>query len=487
MINQSDSEFMPESDMTTDIDTDTDTNTDSTTSNISKPVISLLDTLTEDEIAEMTTQVYAELDEYITTNMLTFQSPTFYEKLKYSTIDTLFYIWATTDICEDCDEDYDEVKEFIEQTISVYLEICGVPTRSISYDNNEYIQINNPYTESSKNVDILKEKIGALQELNKKQPKQKTKEWHDFRNGLITASNLWKVFGSAAQQNSLIYEKCKQYDGNGGKLRSDSITDSFSDCCNTDSPLHWGVKYEPVTVMIYEEMFQTKVGEFGCFPHPQYSFIGASPDGINIDPTNSKFGRMLEIKNIKNREITQIPKEEYWVQTQIQMETCDLDECDFIETRFIEYETEPDFYKDMDREYKGVILYFIERNPTSPNSNNPNYIYMPLDIGRDKEAIDDWIISEKKKCKIDGLALFSVLYWYLDEFSCILIPRNKPWFNVALPKIEEIWQTIEKERKEGYEHRNTKKHKTQVTNDVSGYMIHNLNLTNSICLVKLDN
>ena len=97
-----------------------------------------------------------------------------------------------------------------------------------------------------------------------------------------------------------------------------------------------GVKYEPVTILIYEDMYKTKVEEFGCIQHPEYNFIGASPDGINIDETNNKFGKMLEIKNIVNREITGIPKTEYWIQTQIQMETCDLNECDFLETRFSE-------------------------------------------------------------------------------------------------------------------------------------------------------
>lgn len=460
MEQQSDSEFFPESDRTTDSETD------------SIPDESLLDKLSEDEIAELSSDVYNELEEYLTANMISFQSPSFYSNMKQSTTQNIFQACLVTKLCEDCTEDYEEISEFIEQTMAVYWEICGIPMRSVSYD---------PTTE--KDIDDIAEKIELLQIVNENQPKQKTKEWHDLRNGLITASNLWKVFGSESQRNSLIYEKCKQYDGNGGKLRSDSITDSFQDSCNTESPLHWGVKYEPVTILVYEEMFQTKVGEFGCIAHPKYSFIGASPDGINIDPICQKFGRMLEIKNIKNREITQIPKEEYWVQTQIQMETCDLDECDFIETRFLEYETEADFYKDIDREYKGVILYFIDRNPT--NSNKPNYIYMPLDIGRDKESIDAWIGTEKQKNRSVGLALFSVLYWYLDEFSCILIQRNKVWFNAALPKIQETWRIIEKERKEGYEHRNTKKHKTQVTNDASGYTIRNLNLTNSICLIKL--
>ena len=49
---------------------------------------------------------------------------------------------------------------------------------------------------------------------------------------------------------------------------------------------------------------------------------------------------MLEIKNIVNREITGIPKNEYWIQTQIQMETCDLSFCDFVETRIKEFSNE---------------------------------------------------------------------------------------------------------------------------------------------------
>ena len=94
--------------------------------------------------------------------------------------------------------------------------------------------------------------------------------------------------------------------------------------------------------MIYEDLFHTSVGEFGCIRHQKYDFIGASPDGINIDPNSSRYGRMLEIKNIYNRDITGIPKEEYWVQTQMQMEVCDLDYRDCMETRIKEYSSETD-------------------------------------------------------------------------------------------------------------------------------------------------
>ena len=88
---------------------------------------------------------------------------------------------------------------------------------------------------------------------------------------MITASSLWKVFGTESQVNSLIYEKCRPVE---------EVNFEFA---ITSGPLYWGVKYEPVTIMIYEDMFRTQIGEFGCLPHPKHSFIGASPDGINID------------------------------------------------------------------------------------------------------------------------------------------------------------------------------------------------------------
>ena len=35
--------------------------------------------------------------------------------------------------------------------------------------------------------------------------------------------------------------------------------------------------------------------------------------------------------------------------------------------------------------------------------------------------------------------------------------RNRKWFSAAVPKIEDAWATIEKERISGYEHRASKK------------------------------
>jgi hypothetical protein len=114
---------------------------------------------------------------------------------------------------------------------------------------------------------------------------------------------------------------------------------------------------------------------------------------------------------------------------------------------------------------------------------------VPLHLDRTEQS--DWIQKTRDTCKVNGLVLFRTLYWYLDEYSCVLVPRNRFWFEAALPKIKSVWDTIVKERTEGYEHRAPKKKalkNTIVTADTSGntYQIENLNFNKSICLVKLD-
>ena len=53
----------------------------------------------------------------------------------------------------------------------------------------------------------------------------------------------------------------------------------------------------------------------------------------------------------------------------------------------------------------------------------------------------------------------SNIYWYLQDYSCVLCPRNKKWFNFILPELHEIWNTVLNERKSGYDHRKPRKNK----------------------------
>jgi putative phage-type endonuclease len=412
-----------------------------------------------------------QIEDYIQDNVLEISSPKFYDTMIAHITDTLCIEWEYANISVD-EETELELKEYIELVLESHLLTSLIPKRSRKYTTD----LLDENASNDKRIAQLSQKIAELERIP--QPKQKSKEWFDFRYGLISASVIWKALGSDSQVNSLIYEKCKPM--------SDEIITS-----STESAMHWGVKYEPVTVMIYEDMFNTKVGEFGCIRHPKYYFIGASPDGINIDNSNpTRYGRMLEIKNIVNRQITGIPKEEYWIQTQVQMETCDLDECDFMETRVLEYMDEDTFYKDTDRDYRGIILHFIEKNFT--RGSQPLYKYMPLDISLDKETAETWITGIRDEMKEDGFILFNRVYWYLEEHSCVLIQRNREWFDRAVPKIKSVWETIERERVEGYEHRASKKRSIKlgqlaIHQDTSmNYVVENMPLSNSICLIKLD-
>jgi hypothetical protein len=55
--------------------------------------------------------------------------------------------------------------------------------------------------------------------------------------------------------------------------------------------------------------------------------------------------------------------------------------------------------------------------------------------------------------------LFKRIYWYCDTFSCVLVHRSREWFAAALPKVRDVWATIERERVSGCEHRQPKKKK----------------------------
>lgn len=248
------------------------------------------------------------------------------------------------------------------------------------------------------------------------QPEQKTNEWYIFRHEHITASSAWKALSSQANKNQLIYEKCLQMN-----------TEKFKPTLNENS-LTWGHKYEPLSNLIYEMKMNTKVKEFGCIEHPVYKFLAASPDGIVVGENN--YGRMLEIKNVVSRVIDGCPKKEYYIQMQLQMEVCNLDECDFVETKFTEYDGFQQFMEDPTND-KGVIAVFIQDNKFV-------YEYMPFGSN-----IDEW--TEMTTKKMEG-KWFKNIYWKLHLFSCVLVKRNREWFQSAIHYLEDLWKIVCEER-----------------------------------------
>jgi putative phage-type endonuclease len=229
-------------------------------------------------------------------------------------------------------EKYIEELELIEFSFDLYNSMFNVKHSHIDneLDKDNFV-IDVDFKVDSNFVEKMEAHIDYLR--SKPQPEQRTNDWYKFRHNLLTASNAYKALSTQSAQNNLICEKCQPLKQN------DPENQEVVKSVNINSPLHHGQKYEPLSVMLYEQKYNTKVEDFGCIQHDNYNFIGASPDGINVDENSPLFGRMLEIKNVVSRVINGIPKKEYWIQMQLQMEVCDLDYCDFLETKFVEYES----------------------------------------------------------------------------------------------------------------------------------------------------
>lgn len=287
----------------------------------------------------------------------------------------------------------------------------------------------------------LEPKINYL--MNLPQPIQRTPEWFQLRQNHLTGTSISSIFETQASLNRLIFEKCKPIDMNKYKpsLSENSMT--------------WGHKYEPLTGMLYEKYNNTKITDFGCIKHPVYDFLAASPDGIVTGENN--YGRMIEIKNVVSRVIDGIPVKDYYIQMQIQMEVCDLNECDFIETKFIELENREEYENEKEKE-KGIIVVFVK------NCEEFLYEYMPLGT----KNYEEWIDNILSKYETDeNIKWFKYIYWRLEIYSCVLVKRRKEWFNYALGKIKETWEIILKEKEtEDYLKRAPKKRNKKETNEM---------------------
>ena len=144
---------------------------------------------------------------------------------------------------------------------------------------------------------------------------QRSPEWFAQRENMITASEV----GSALGVNK--YEKCEKY-----ILHKTGIKKKFFNTKFTQ----FGIDNEDAVREWYEKEHNQKVHEVGLVPHPTLDFIGASPDGV------CESGRLLEIKcpSSKKRiekEVGKMIPPYYFTQMQLQLECCDMEECDFLE------------------------------------------------------------------------------------------------------------------------------------------------------------
>jgi hypothetical protein len=301
--------------------------------------------------------------------------------------------------------------------------------------------------------------VKKLIEINKNCPVQKTKPWYEMRNCKITASEasscLPKIEDICSTYEKLFNVKIK-YNPNQNLSSYDTKEDYIINKCRTfygenlfkDNiyTLH-GKKFEEISTRLYRKVYNTQVLEFGLLPHSRLSWLGASPDGITPQ------GIMLEIKNPNKMYI--IPSMTYFTQMQIQMETANLDECDFLVCDVKNIDTEQEFIDRIINEspnltidnlnipnsckqYKGILLNKV----TESDNSNFKYIYPPDSLDTITDFLN-WKNNTILEYQQQGIQVIPN-YYIIQEWSVIRINRNREWFNIIKPYLKSTMDLIKK-------------------------------------------
>lgn len=309
-------------------------------------------------------------------------------------------------------------------------------------------------------------------------PEQRSPEWFAMREGKITASDGGSVIclNKYEPQYRFIYKKV------------------FGSTFETNQACYHGKKFEEAVTMMYEYQNDVKTREFGLMGHTKYDFLGASPDGIcspykrNGKTKSDLAGRMLEIKCPLMRKIKyagnivdEICPVYYWCQVQLQLECCNLPECDFVQCNIEEYESKDEWIEDTDekKEYmsknlqkeRGVIIEMVPTNLTDDDYDEDGKVKLdtiynkaefkyPPKIDMTNKQIETWIkktskpyksIYEIREMQKNGTLDFEkenessinrVLFWRLKERNCTLIERNTVWFNENIDEYKRIWDHV---------------------------------------------
>jgi hypothetical protein len=150
----------------------------------------------------------------------------------------------------------------------------------------------------------------------------------------------------------------------------------------------------------------------------------------------------------------------YWVQVQLQLFCCDLDECDFWQTEIWEYEDPEDFVDDTDPEHpwisktskqeKGAVIQIMPLDKIADTESDLTYndkvynyaefIYQPR-VDMSPQEIDLWLLETISNIKWThkGMVFDCVKYYKLIQSRNITIKRDDKWIQDTLPKFEKMW------------------------------------------------
>ena len=333
---------------------------------------------------------------------------------------------------------------------------------------NEIIDIylvNKIQTEYAPHIKKQIEKLNKIPLVEQKSP-----EWFRLREDMISASDA-----------GYFLKKC----GISRAIDSLKIKVGLKNYVNSSAPpLMHGNTYEDVARAIYESRNNVSVIEHGILSSPTH-YIGASPDGIVVQCNDSsfecqsKYGRLLEIKNPYSREIDNDVKPEYMVQILQQQYTTGLPMCDFVETTIVDkycknttpfykaYETLDEMlndklditntnhqtrrknknipYENLNKfgNEKGLVVWY--QKCISYNDIRNKYVVYPLKNKYEDTAIAKWLIDTNSIQFNNGFIFKETKYWRLDVYSekTVIYDLNK-FEKEYIPQLNIVWNIIGK-------------------------------------------
>lgn len=231
---------------------------------------------------------------------------------------------------------------------------------------------------------------------------QRTAQWHAKRGEMITASEVYKIFGTPEARREVMLRKLEPpAPGDGSQAPA----------------LLWGTRFEPVAKRIYEETTQCTILDVSCVQHPRYPFLGASPDGLIVpnDPHDTaRYGRLVEFKC----PISRVAKDEippgYVHQMQMQMECTGIDECEYVEFRFKQLS-----YNEWEAatDTKGSFAVYEDGKVEYDNKTTPETA--------------------------------QVIYWVLMSVKKNFVPRDPNWLTDHISEFQKFWDEVLQHRAAG--------------------------------------
>jgi hypothetical protein len=191
------------------------------------------------------------------------------------------------------------------------------------------------------------------------------------------------------------------------------------------NPFTWGIRFEPVVRQIYCKLTSTDVKDMGRLKHRTDSKLAASPDGMVVSGPADRYGRFVEFKAPVTRKLINVIPKEYITQMQIQMEVGDVEECDYLEVKFISAyggktptHVQGEFYGE-------IYVIGVEDQPVRYEYSELNTMNTPPQMLDDSETI------------------LETVQWYSNDYYLTTVGRSRSWFASVQPTIQSFWADVD--------------------------------------------